>query len=63
MKLGQIPGLPLDRDSYAKIDMIRAISIRRIRRIKNQESGKISLKSINPELIKAISNKIKEKLL
>lgn len=63
VKLGQIPGLPLDRDSYAKIDMIRAISIRRIRRIKNQESGKISLKSINPELIKAISNKIKEKLL
>ena len=63
MKLGQIPGLPLDRDSYAKIDMIRAISIRRIRRIKNQEFGKISLKSINPNLIQAISDKIQEKLL
>ncbi|ODM26922.1 hypothetical protein A7W90_12270 [Clostridium sp. Bc-iso-3] len=63
VNLGQIPGLPLDKDSYAKIDMIRAISIRRIRRIKNQEFGKISLKSINPNLIQAISDKIQEKLL
>ena len=63
VNLGKISGLPLDKDSYAKIDMIRAISIRRIRRIRNQESGKISLKSINPDLIQDISDKIKEKLL
>lgn len=63
VNLGQIPGLPSSKDTYAKLDMIRSINIRRIRRIKNQESGKISLKELNPELIKYISKKIQEKFI
>lgn len=63
VNLGRIPGLPSDRDTYAKLDMIRSISIRRIRRIKGQESGKISLKEFNSNLINDICKKIKEKFI
>lgn len=63
VNLGKINGLPRDKESYAKIDMIKSISIRRIKRIKGQENGKISLRNNYPELMKKISEKISEKLI
>ena len=61
--IGQIEGLPKGNDSYAKIDMIRSVSIRRISRIYGQADGKISLSKIKPEAIQQISDKIKEKFV
>lgn len=61
--IGQIPGLPKGKDSYAKIDMIKSVSIRRISKIYGQKDGKIPLSIIKPEAIQQISDKIKEKFV
>lgn len=54
VNLGKIAGLPTDNDTYAKIDAIRSISIRRIHRIKEQPNGKIVISDI--ALLESISN-------
>lgn len=46
VNLGAITGLPESVDTYAKLDAIRSISVRRIHRIKEQASGKIILSDI-----------------
>lgn len=61
--LGNILGLPKGSNSYAKIDMIRSVSIRRISKIYGQPDGKISLSKVKPEAIQQISKKIKEKFV
>lgn len=43
VNLGIISGLPVKVDTYAKIDAIRSISLRRINRIKEYTDGKITL--------------------
>ena len=62
VNIGHIPGLPKDSDSYAKIDMLRSINIRRISKITGKSEGKISLKTIKPDAIQAITEKIIEKM-
>lgn len=62
VNLGRIKGLPEDVDSYAKLEQIRAVSIRRIKRIREYEDGKISIAN-QPELLKKISEKIEEQFL
>lgn len=63
INLGRIEGLPKDKDSYAKLDAIRSVNIRRIKRINGKKTGKISLKTINPELITLVNLKIIDKLI
>lgn len=43
INLGRIQGLPLNVDSYAKLDAIRSISIKRIHKIYGQTDGKIKI--------------------
>lgn len=47
VNLGKIDGLPENIDSYAKLDAIRSMSVRRIHRIGEQPKGKITLTDIN----------------
>ena len=55
VNLGKIQGLPIDTDTFAKIDAIRSVSIKRIRRIIEQKpDGKITI------VDDIILNKIKE---
>lgn len=54
--LGIISGLPGSINTYAKLEAIRSVSIRRIRRINEQPNGKISITD------DAIINKIKDKI-
>lgn len=63
VNLGQVEGLPKGKDTYAKVDMIRAVSLRRIKRINSLDSGKIAYKSLYPEAYKKLVEKIKEKLV
>ena len=60
VNIGVIQGLPLNCDSYAKIDMMRGIHIRRIRSIKSNPKGKIEI-GINE--INAIKLKLVEKFI
>lgn len=43
VNLGIINGLPENGNTYAKLDNIRSISIRRIRRIREQPDGKVTI--------------------
>lgn len=63
VNLGEIEGLPKGKDTYAKVDMIRAVSLRRIKRINGQAEGKIAFKSLYPESYGELIEKIKEKLI
>lgn len=47
VNLGTIEGLPNHTISYAKLDAIRSISVRRIHRINEQPNGKITLTDTN----------------
>lgn len=53
VNLGILSGLPINGDSYAKIDMMRSIHIRRIRRISGIPNGKIELETDGIDLIKS----------
>jgi uncharacterized protein YifN (PemK superfamily) len=57
VNLGIINGLPENTDTYAKIDAIKSISIRRINRIKEYQLGKITITDAK------ILNKINAKIL
>ena len=60
--LGKIPGLP-DNNTFAKLDNIRAVSIRRIKRIPGQPNGKIDLNLFDPTLITKINDTVKLKFV
>lgn len=51
--LGIIEGLPFKVNTYAKIDAIRSLSVRRLHRIKEQPEGKIILS--NSDLLNKIN--------
>lgn len=61
VNIGKIKHLPGDGDSYLKVDMIRSISIRRIRKLNNVRAGKVSV--TDKEILKRINDKILEKLV
>ena len=50
-----------EEDSYLKVDMIRSVSIRRIRKLNNVRAGKVSV--TDKEVLKRINDKIIEKLV
>jgi uncharacterized protein YifN (PemK superfamily) len=54
VNLGKIKGLPKNDDTYAKIDAIKSVSIRRIKRLKEQSSGKITI--TDKDVLKKISD-------
>ncbi|MDP4086121.1 MAG: type II toxin-antitoxin system PemK/MazF family toxin [Bacillota bacterium] len=60
--LGKIPGLP-DNNTFAKLDNIRAVSIRRIKRIAGQPGGKIDLNTVDPTLVTKINDTVKDKFV
>lgn len=62
VNLGKIKGLPENVDSYAKLEQIRAVSIRRVKRIREYKDGKISIAD-RPELLRKINEKIEELFL
>lgn len=62
VNLGKIEGLPEDVDSYAKLEQIKSISIRRIKRLKEVESGKLSIAD-QPKLLEKVSQKFEEQFL
>lgn len=55
IKLGNINGLP-DACSYAKLDAIRTVSIRRIGRVLGQKDGKIVSPTVRTKINQAIIN-------
>lgn len=61
VNIGEVRHLPCSGDSYLKVDMIRSISIRRIRKLNNVRDGKISI--TDPDILKRINDKIIEKLV
>lgn len=61
VNIGKIHGLPGTGDSYLKVDMIRSISIRRIRKLNNVRTGKISI--TDKEILEKINQKIIDKLV
>ena len=61
VNIGRINHLPGDEDSYLKVDMIRSVSIRRIRKLNNVRGGKITV--TDQEILKKINDKIIEKLV
>lgn len=61
VNIGKIPHLPSEEDSYLKVDMIRSVSIRRIRKLNNVRAGKVSV--TDKEILKRINDKIIEKLV
>lgn len=61
VNIGEIRHLPQEGDTYLKVDMIRSISIRRIRKLNNVRGGKISI--TDPDILKRINDKIIEKLI
>lgn len=61
VNIGNVPHLPGDEDSYLKIDMVRSISIRRIRKLNNVRAGKVTI--TDPVILKRINDKIIEKLV
>ena len=46
--------MPDSVDTYAKIDAIRSVSIRRIQRIKEQKEGKITIS--DPDVLKKVKD-------
>ncbi|NLP14869.1 MAG: type II toxin-antitoxin system PemK/MazF family toxin [Clostridium sp.] len=54
VNLGEIEGMPDSVDTYAKIDAIRSVSIRRIQRIKEQKEGKITIS--DPDVLKKVKD-------
>ena len=60
VNIGNVPHLPGNGDSYLKVDMVRAISIRRIRKLNNVRAGKVCIN--DKEILKRINDKILEKL-
>jgi hypothetical protein len=60
VNIGNIPEFSSDGDTYLKVDMIRSIHIRRIRKLKQNEFGKITID--NENILKRINDKIIEKL-
>lgn len=61
INIGTINGLPLTGDTYLKLDMIRSIHIRRIRKLNNIPEGKISITDTN--IINTIKHKIVKKYI
>lgn len=61
VNIGKVNHLPGDGDSYLKVDMIRTVSIRRIRKLNNVRGGKVSIE--DKEILKRINNKIIDKLV
>ena len=61
VNIGNIPHLPGDEDSYLKVDMIRSVSIRSIRKLNNVRAGKVSI--TDDKILKRINDKILEKLV
>jgi hypothetical protein len=57
VNIGNIPDLPHEGDTYLKVDMIRSIHIRRIRKLKQIEIGKISIDD------ESILNRINDKII
>lgn len=61
VNLGNIPGLPGERDSFARLDSIRSVSIRRITRMKERPEGKITL--MDSDVLQKIQIAIRENFL
>lgn len=61
VNIGKVNHLPEKGDSYLKVDMIRSVSIRRIRKLNNVRGGKVSIE--DEEILKRINNKIIDKLI
>lgn len=61
VNIGKVNHLPGNGDSYLKVDMIRSVSIRRIRKLNNVRGGKVSIE--DDEILKRINNKIIDKLV
>lgn len=61
VNIGKVNHLPGNGDSYLKVDMIRSVSIRRIRKLNNVRGGKVSI--VDEEILKRINNKIIDKLV
>lgn len=61
VNIGKVQHLPGDEDSYLKVDMIRSVSIRRIRKLNNVRAGKVSITDEN--ILKRINDKILDKLV
>ena len=59
--IGKVQHLPGDEDSYLKVDMIRSVSIRRIRKLNNVRAGKVSITDEN--ILKRVNDKILDKLV
>lgn len=60
VNLGVIEGMPEETDTWAKLEAIRSVSIRRFMRMKEQPEGKITIKD-NSLLMGKIYDKLKEK--
>ena len=61
VNIGKVQHLPGDEDSYLKVDMIRSVSIRRIRKLNNVRAGKVSITDEN--ILKRVNDKILDKLV
>lgn len=59
--LGKVEGLPENGSTYAKLDNIRSISIRRIRRIREQPDGKVTIS--DPAIIQKIKDAMTKVLI
>jgi|GEM_PF-4387439 len=62
VNLGVIDGLPQNTDTFAKLEAIRSISLRRIKRMDEQPDGKISIKD-REDLMSRIRIKMEEVFL
>ncbi|MCC5910475.1 MAG: type II toxin-antitoxin system PemK/MazF family toxin [Clostridiaceae bacterium] len=58
VNLGKIDGMPEVVDTYAKVDAMRSVSIRRIRRINEKSDGKITIK--DEKVLKKIKDVFQE---